>query len=86
MSPPIKASAPLPVLMAQVRSGTVRPGMSVSGNRFDCLMPLNQLITAAYAIKTSQIVGPDWLNSERFEIHATMNDAQMDHRERAARS
>jgi uncharacterized protein (TIGR03435 family) len=68
----IKASAPLPTLIAQIRSGEVRPGMSVSGNRFDCQMSLDSLIAAAYRVRTSQIVGPDWLSSQRFEIHATI--------------
>jgi uncharacterized protein (TIGR03435 family) len=48
----------------------IRPEMNVSGNRFDYAMPLVTLIASAYQIKTYQIVGPDWLNSQRFEIHA----------------
>jgi hypothetical protein len=55
----IKASAPLPTLIAQIKSGEVRPGMTVIGARFDCLMSLESLIAAAYRIKTSQIVGSD---------------------------
>jgi len=70
----IKAAAPLPTLIAQIKSGQVRAGMSVSGNRFDCLMSLHSLIAAAYRIKPSQIVGPDWLSSQRFEIHATISE------------
>ena len=38
----IKAAAPLPTLIAQIKSRQVRAGMSVSGNRFDCLMSLHE--------------------------------------------
>src|SRR5215467_5026875 len=64
----IKASAPLSTLIAQ----RARFGMTVSGARFDCQMSLNDLVAAAYRIKTDQIAGPDWLSSQRFEIHATI--------------
>src|SRR5437667_6809863 len=64
----IKASAPLSTLIAQ----RVRFGMTISGARFDCRMSLNDLIAAAYRIKTDQIAGPEWLTSQRFEIHATI--------------
>ncbi len=70
----IRASAPLPTLIAQIRSGQVRPGMTVSGSRFDCQMSLDSLIASAYQIKPGQIAGPDWLSSQRFEIHATIPD------------
>jgi uncharacterized protein (TIGR03435 family) len=50
----------------------IRPGIRISGNRFDCAMSLEGLITTAYQIKTDQMVGPDWLNSQRFAINATI--------------
>jgi uncharacterized protein (TIGR03435 family) len=50
----------------------IRPGIRISGNRFDCAMSLEGLITTAYQIKTYQMVGPDWLNSQRFAINATI--------------
>src|SRR5262245_66417401 len=71
----VKASAPLATLIAQIRSGAVRPGMSISGNRFDCQMSLDALIAAAYRTKADQIAGPDWLNSQRFESHATIPES-----------
>ena len=37
----------------------VRPGISISGNRFDCAMSFEGLMTTAYQIKTYQITGPD---------------------------
>jgi uncharacterized protein (TIGR03435 family) len=68
----IKAAPPLPTLMAQIASGQVRPGMTMVGVRFDCEMSLTLLIATAYRVRTFQIVGPDWLSSQRFEIHATI--------------
>jgi len=68
----IKESAPLATFIAQVASGQVRTGMTITGNRFDAAMPLEALIAAAWRIKTTQIAGPDWLNSQRFEIRATL--------------
>jgi uncharacterized protein (TIGR03435 family) len=50
----------------------IRPGIRISGNRFDCAMSLEGLIITAYQIKTYQVVGPDWLNSQRFAINATI--------------
>jgi uncharacterized protein (TIGR03435 family) len=50
----------------------IRPAIRISGNRFDCAMSMEALVTTAYQIKTYQIVGPDWLNSQRFEINATI--------------
>ncbi len=70
----IKVSPPLSSLTDQIKSGTVRHGMTVRGARFDCHMELLSLIAAAYRIKTSQILGPDWLSSRRFEIHATISE------------
>jgi len=35
-------------------------------------MSLDSLIASAYRIKRDQIAGPDWLSSQRFEIHATI--------------
>jgi uncharacterized protein (TIGR03435 family) len=50
----------------------MRPGIRISGNRFDCAMSLEALIITAYQINTYQITGPEWLNSQRFEINATL--------------
>ena len=47
-------------------------GIRINANRFDCTMPLKDLIATAYEIKTYQIAGPDWLDSERFEVNATI--------------
>jgi uncharacterized protein (TIGR03435 family) len=50
-----------------------QPGMKIDGARVDCQLRLIDLIATAYHLKTSlQIAGPDWLDSERIEIHAQM--------------
>jgi uncharacterized protein (TIGR03435 family) len=58
----------------EVPRGTPRqPGMNIDGTRVDCAMRLTDLVATAYRLKSPlQIAGPDWLDSERFEIHATM--------------
>jgi uncharacterized protein (TIGR03435 family) len=50
----------------------ISPEFRISGNHFDCAMSLEGLITTAWQIKTYQITGPDWLNSQRFGINATL--------------
>jgi uncharacterized protein (TIGR03435 family) len=66
------------VMFAQTfEVASIRPshnpfGLRISGNRFDCNMPLKDLIATAYEIKSFQIAGPDWLDSERFEVQATI--------------
>jgi uncharacterized protein (TIGR03435 family) len=50
-----------------------RIGMTVEGTRVDiALMSLADLIPIAYGVKPFQVAGPDWLNSERFDIQARM--------------
>jgi len=50
------------------------PGTHINGPRFDSFLPLNSLIETAYRLKPFQVVGPDWLGSQRFEIHAAIPD------------
>jgi len=58
----------------EIPPGTRRqPGMKIDGARVECQLRLIDLIATAYRLKTPlQIVGPDWLDSERIEIHAKM--------------
>jgi uncharacterized protein (TIGR03435 family) len=37
-------------------------------------MSLKRLITTAFGIKSVQVIGPDWLDTPRFEIRATVPD------------
>src|SRR5438876_943661 len=48
-------------------------GMTVEGSRVDIgYMSLADLIPAAFKVKPYQISGPDWMNSQRFDILAKM--------------
>jgi uncharacterized protein (TIGR03435 family) len=48
-------------------------GRSVSGTRVNYdYMSMRELIAEAYQVKYHQVVGPDWLNSVRFDIAARM--------------
>lgn len=67
------AASPRPTFeVASIKPSHNPYGSRISGNRFDCTMSLKGLIAAAYEIKTDQIAGPDWLDSERFEVNATI--------------
>lgn len=48
------------------------PGTKDPGRIHYPFMSLKQLLETAYDVKNYQIVGPAWLDSERFEISATM--------------
>jgi uncharacterized protein (TIGR03435 family) len=47
--------------------GTTDPGRITYGN-----IPLRRVLLAAYDLNNYQITGPDWLNSLRYDISATM--------------
>jgi uncharacterized protein (TIGR03435 family) len=67
----VKPAPPTSDLIRQALSGRAKIGMSVSGTRVDIrFSSLADLICSAYRIKQYQLVGPDWLSQERFEIQA----------------
>jgi uncharacterized protein (TIGR03435 family) len=72
----IKPAPSMADLVADIRSGKRGVGVfrtNIDGARVDMgWAPLNSLIAAAYRLKPYQIVGPDWLGSQAFEIHATI--------------
>jgi uncharacterized protein (TIGR03435 family) len=68
----IKPVQPGSIPAANTKSGRMNPGVSIDGDRVNCFMPLKFLVTTAYHLKTFQISGPDWLESQRFEIHAKL--------------
>jgi uncharacterized protein (TIGR03435 family) len=68
------AAPPVPdgrgrILMAGPSGG---PGTKDPGRIHYPFMNLRNLLMTAYDVKNFQIVGPPWLDSERFEISATM--------------
>lgn len=74
----VKASPPIDMmkLRAEVQAGRMpRFGPHVDGARAEYLgMSLKALIALAYKVKGYQIAGPEWLNSERFDIVAKLPD------------
>src|SRR4051794_30798280 len=49
------------------------PGMHVNKNVLRMTAsPMRVIIAAAYEIKPYQVIGPDWVASDRFEINATL--------------
>ena len=72
----IKAAPPLLTLVQEIQSGKRGIGslqQNVNDARADFgYMPLNNLIMYAYKLKAHQIIGPDWMTSEAFEIHAKL--------------
>jgi uncharacterized protein (TIGR03435 family) len=48
-------------------------GVHIDGARISCTsLSLRDYITSAYNVKLYQVVGPDWLGGERFDIAATL--------------
>ena len=67
----IKPAAPLNPAM--VASGKLHVGMNVDAARVDIgFLSLNDLILLAYKVKQHQLVGPDWMKNQRFDILAKM--------------
>lgn len=74
----IKPAPPLMEMIADIQSGkrdvtslvqALTP--NIDGVRADFgYLPLNAMILYAYKLKQYQIMGPDWMSSQAFEIHA----------------
>jgi uncharacterized protein (TIGR03435 family) len=64
-----------PLDPAQIMQGKMHVGMNIDKARVDIgFMSLADLIRTAYEVKAYQVSGPDWMNSERFDILAKMPD------------
>jgi uncharacterized protein (TIGR03435 family) len=58
-----------------VASGKLHVGMKIDAGRVDIgFFSLRELIPLAYDVKPFQLVGPDWLSAQRFDILAKMPD------------
>jgi len=56
-----------------VMSGQMHMGMTIDAARVDIRsLSLTELLRIAYKVKTFQVSGPEWLNTERFDITAKM--------------
>jgi uncharacterized protein (TIGR03435 family) len=59
--------------VAQLSAGKIHVGMKIDAGRVDAgFMSLGDLIRAAYKLKSYQLTGPDWMNSQRFDMLAKM--------------
>ncbi len=71
----VKSLPPMETLAQEIASGKRSSAglfeATVNGARFDIGMAsLTGLITRAYSVQPYQIVGPGWMHSQLFEIHA----------------
>lgn len=70
----VKPMPPLQTISQEIQSGKRSPGsigMSITDTRIDLgYISLQNLLMMAYKMKMHQIVGPEWLAAQRFEIHA----------------
>ena len=58
---------------AQANAGQVNVGVQIDGAQVHCAnLSLTEYIRAAYRVKEYQVVGPDWLASERFDVSAKL--------------
>ena len=72
----IKPAPSLGELIAEIQAGkrgtsSLQPNIDATRADFG-YMPLNSMILYAYTLKQNQVVGPDWLTSQTFEIHAKL--------------
>ena len=55
--------------------GQVHVGVQIDGAQVHCTyLSLKDYIRIAYQVKDFQVTGPDWMASERFDIHAKLPD------------
>src|SRR3954452_12602697 len=67
----IKLAPPLNPAMAA--AGKMHVGMNIDAARVDIgYLSLNDLIMVAYKVKQHQVVGPDWMKNQRFDILAKL--------------
>jgi uncharacterized protein (TIGR03435 family) len=64
-----------PINPAQIAAGKLHVGMKIEAGRVDIgFMSIADLIRTAYEVKPYQVSGPDWINTERFDILAKIPD------------
>jgi len=60
-----------PINPAQIAAGKLHVGMKIEAGRVDIgFMSIADLIRTAYEVRPYQVSGPDWINTERFDILA----------------
>ncbi len=60
---------------ADVAAGKFHAGVTVDAQRVDIgFLSLPELMTIAYKVKRYQVVGPDWMSAQRFNVQAKLPD------------
>jgi len=59
-----------PVTAAQAADGSVTLGFKMDGAQVRVTLPMRDLLAIAYRVKAYQIIAPEWVTSERFDINA----------------
>lgn len=69
----IRAAPSIMELLPQIQSGKAKLGMMVDGARVDMgfISPAD-LLRIGFRVKQYQVIGPDWMMQQRFEISATI--------------
>ena len=63
---------PAPSLQQQVSSGQLRVGTTITDARIDLrAATLGDMVVLAYRLKPYQLIGPDWIRQERYDVQAT---------------
>lgn len=62
-----------PVTPQDIPASSFRVGMRTVGNQVDFgYLSLQNLIALAYEVKSREVVGPDWIRQQRYDIQALM--------------
>jgi uncharacterized protein (TIGR03435 family) len=59
-----------PVTATQAADGSVTLGLKMDGAQLRVGLPMRDLLAIAYRVKAYQIIAPEWVTSERFDINA----------------
>jgi uncharacterized protein (TIGR03435 family) len=60
-------------LQTQITTGQLRVGATMTDSRVDLKSAsLSELVAMAYRLKLYQLTAPDWMNSERYDVMATI--------------
>lgn len=63
---------PAPSLQEQINTRQLRIGNTIGDSRVDLKgVALGEMVLLAYRLKPYQLVGPDWIRQERYDVQAT---------------
>jgi uncharacterized protein (TIGR03435 family) len=58
----------------QAQASNVYAGLRIDGSQAHFILSLRECISTAYGLKSYQIIGPDWLPADKFDIAAKLPD------------